>query len=257
MAEILTGPPGSGKARFGSYIDRGVLVVDDASPDGTGEYLRSLAATEGRLSLIARKRKLGLGTAYAAGFARFLAGEYESAIRMDADLSHDPASIGPLLAAAEGHDLVIGSRYARGARARRWQPWRRAFSRAANLYARAVTGLGIGDLTSGFKCWRRSALESIDLPSLRSRGYAFQMEATFAAWESGLSIVESPIAFRGRASGVSKISGRIVLEAAAMAWRLRLRRSRGRRPEPPSKNVFAPRRIRQYISDRTGIGGGT
>ncbi len=224
-------------AILAKYPGLDVLVVDDASPDGTGEYLRSLAETEGRVSLIARKRKLGLGTAYAAGFARFLAGEYETAIQMDADLSHDPSSIGSLLAAAEEHDLVIGSRYARGARVSRWRPWRRALSRAANLYARTVTGLRIGDLTSGFKCWRRAALESIDLASLRSRGYAFQIEATFAVWESGRSIVESPIAFRGRASGVSKISARVVLEAAAMAWLLRFRKSRGRRNGPRASTL--------------------
>ena len=213
-------------AILAAYPELDVLVVDDASPDGTGEYLRGLAQDNGRVSLIERKRKLGLGTAYAAGFARFLAGDYRAAIQMDADFSHDPASIASLLAAAEEQDLVIGSRYAPGARFEGWPAYRRAFSRAANFYARLLTGVRIADLTSGFKCWRRGALESIDLASLKSRGYAFQIEATFAAWASGCRIVEAPISFRARAYGSSKLSGRVVLEAAVRVWELRFRKRR-------------------------------
>jgi len=207
-----------------SYPELEVLVIDDSSPDGTGEYLRSLAATERRLSLISRPRKLGLGTAYAAGFARCLEGDYETAIQMDADLSHDPASIGPLLAAAENFDLVIGSRYVPGATRCGWAPWRKAFSRVANVFARAVTGLRVADLTSGFKCWRRCALESIDFASFSSRGYGLQIEATFAAWQRGFRILESPISFHRRAQGDSKLTLQIILEAAALTWRLRQRR---------------------------------
>jgi len=196
---------------------RRVLVVDDSSPDGTGEIADRLAAQHADVSVLHRPGKRGLGPAYRAGFEAALEGGAELVVQMDADFSHDPAELPKLLAAAGGADLVIGSRYVSGGQVTDWGPGRRAISRWGSVYARAVLGLAIQDMTSGFKCWRRAALEAIDLASVDSQGYAFQVEMTFRAHAAGFKVVEVPITFRDRRVGDSKMTGAIVLEAA---WRV-------------------------------------
>lgn len=203
-----------------------VLVVDDASPDGTGEIADRLAgATAGGVDVLHRPRKQGLGPAYVAGFQRALAGGAELVAQMDADLSHDPADLPRLLAAAEKADLVLGSRYVSGGGVEEWGGLRRAISRGGSTYARSALGVEIQDLTGGFKVFRRAVLEDIDLPSLASLGYAFQVETTYRALRRGFRVVEIPITFRDRRVGASKMSKRIILEAA---WRVPAMRFRGR-----------------------------
>ncbi len=206
-----------------------VLVVDDGSPDGTGQLVLDFAANEPRVNLLSRASKLGLGTAYIAGFKWALAREYELVFEMDADFSHDPGHLPQFLAAAESADLVLGSRY-RGGKVTvvNWPMSRLILSYAANIYARGVTGLHLFDSTGGFKCFRRKVLEAIDLDDVRSNGYAFQIEMSFRAWRRGFRIVEIPIVFVDRTEGESKMSGRIVREAIWMVWRLRLWALRGR-----------------------------
>jgi dolichol-phosphate mannosyltransferase len=197
--------------------DLRVLVVDDASPDGTGALAESLGA-----EVIHRSGKLGLGSAYVAGFARALAGGAELVCQMDADGSHDPAALPRLLALArEDADLVLGSRYVPGGGVAGWHPARRAVSRAGCLYARAVLRVPVRDLTGGFKTWRAGALRAIEPASVRSRGYAFQVELTHRALHRGLRVIETPIVFRERRSGRSKMTPRIALEAAWLVPALR------------------------------------
>jgi len=198
-----------------------VLVVDDNSPDGTGEIADRLAAREERLEVLHRPRKEGLGPAYLAGFRRALAGGAGFILEMDADFSHDPADLPRLLAAVETADLAIGSRYVAGGRVENWTPLRKAISRAGSVYARRVLGLPVRDLTGGFKCFRRAVLETIPLGEIGSLGYAFQVEMTYRAAEAGFKIVEIPICFRERRAGASKMSGWIVAEAA---WKVPLLR---------------------------------
>ncbi len=201
-----------------------ILIVDDGSPDGTGEIADRLAAERGDVAVMHRSEKLGLGPAYIAGFEAALAGGAETVVQMDADLSHDPADLPGLLAAAGDADLVIGSRYVPGGGVSDWGPGRRAISRWGSRYARATLGLDVEDLTGGFKCWRRRALEAIDLDVIESRGYAFQVEMTYRAAGTGMRIVEVPITFRERRGGESKMTGAIVLEAAWRVPALRVRR---------------------------------
>jgi len=199
-----------------------ILIVDDGSPDGTGELADALAAENPRVHVIHRATKLGLGTAYVAGFRWALAQCYDYAFEMDADFSHDPAHLRDFLNAIPNADLVLGSRYRQGrVTVVNWPMSRLVLSFAANLYARAVTGMPIEDSTGGFKLFRRRVLESIDLSAVRSNGYAFQIEMTFRAWRRGFRIVEIPITFVDRTEGVSKMSKRIVREAIWMVWRLR------------------------------------
>ena len=205
---------------------RRILVVDDSSPDGTGEIARRLAAEHEDVSVLHRPRKLGLGPAYLAGFRVALDGGAGLVVQMDADFSHDPAELGKLLEATRDADLVIGSRYVAGGRVTDWGHGRLAVSRGGSRYARAVLGLGIQDMTSGFKCWRRDALEAVELDTVRSQGYAFQVEMTYRACRAGLRVVEVPITFRDRRVGDSKMTGPIMLEAA---WRVPALRLRGRR----------------------------
>lgn len=202
-----------------------LLVVDDASPDGTGKAADALAAREPRVSVLHRAGKYGLGTAYVEGFSTHL-GDYRHFVEMDADLSHDPAHLPRFFSAlAGGADVVIGSRNIPGGRVEGWGLGRHLLSKGGSLYARAVLGVGVRDLTSGYKAYTRRALEAIDLASIRSNGYSFQIETTYRALRAGLNVVEVPIVFFDRRAGHSKMDRGIVLEAVGVVWRLRLGRS--------------------------------
>ncbi len=200
-----------------------ILIVDDNSPDGTGEVSEELAASTGRVHVLHRPGKLGLGSAYRDGFRWALARpETEYVFEMDADFSHDPKYVPELLRAAqEGADLVVGSRYLDGINVVNWPLQRLILSYVANLYARIVTGLPIRDATGGFKCFRRRVLEAIDLDAVRSDGYGFQIEMNFHSWKRGFRIREVPIVFVDRHSGTSKMSRRIIYEAFWLVWKLR------------------------------------
>src|SRR5262249_4917151 len=198
-----------------------VLIVDDHSPDGTAEAVRQWMGREGRVHLIERPGKLGLGSAYRDGFRYALANGAQYVFEMDADFSHDPDSIGEFLKHAEEADLVLGSRYLHGVTVVNWPLKRLVLSYAANLYTRVVTGMPVNDATGGFKCFRRRALEAIRLDRVRSDGYAFQIEMSFKCWKRGFRIKEIPIVFVDRRAGVSKMNRRIIWEAAWMVWRLR------------------------------------
>jgi dolichol-phosphate mannosyltransferase len=202
-----------------------LLVVDDSSPDGTGEIADRLAGENAAIEVLHRSERAGLGPAYLAGFARALEAGADVIVQMDADLSHDPADIGRLVAAVDaGADVAIGSRYVAGGSVAHWGLVRRLISRAGCLYARIVLGLPIRDLTGGFKCWRRSVLEAIDLQTVRSHGYVFQVELTLRAVRCGFRVVEVPITFHDRQHGHSKMSARIAVEAAWLLPQLRARR---------------------------------
>ena len=199
-----------------------MLIVDDASPDGTGDIVDAIAANNERVHVIHREGKLGLGTAYLAGFRWALDRKYDLVFEMDADFSHNPERLPEFLEAIKEADLVLGSRYQNGhVNVVNWPMSRLFLSYAANIYARGVTGLPIFDATGGFKCFRRNVLESIDLSSVKSNGYAFQIEMSFRAWKRGYRLVEIPIIFVDRTEGVSKMSKKIVREAIWMVWRLR------------------------------------
>lgn len=206
-----------------------VLIVDDGSPDGTGRIADGIAEMEPRVFALHRPRKMGLGTAYIAGFRWALERSYEYVFEMDADFSHDPGHLPQFLAAIESADLVLGSRYRHGkVTVVNWPIGRLLLSYGANIYARFVTGLPLYDATGGFKCFRRSVLEAIDLDDVRSNGYGFQIEMSFRAWRKGFRIVEIPIVFHDRTEGESKMSRQIVREAVLMVWRLRWWAIRGR-----------------------------
>jgi len=200
-----------------------VLVIDDDSPDGTGELADRLAQDLGHVSVLHRPRKEGLGPAYLDGFRRALAAGAELILEMDCDFSHDPADVPRLLAAAGEADLVLGSRYVRGGSVRNWGLLRRLVSAGGSFYARAVLGVGVRDLTGGFKCYRRAVLESINLDAISSRGYAFQIETTYRAIRAGFRVEEIPIVFADREQGGSKMSKAIFLEAIWKVPALRLR----------------------------------
>jgi dolichol-phosphate mannosyltransferase len=199
-----------------------VLIVDDGSPDGTGAIVDDIAGGNPRVHALHRASKLGLGTAYLAGFKWALREQYDYICEMDADFSHDPAHLPEFLRAIRDADLVIGSRYRNGkVTVVNWPMTRLMLSYAANIYSRIVTGLKLFDATGGFKCFRRQVLEAIDLDDVRSNGYAFQIEMSFRAWKKGFRIAEIPIVFTDRTEGESKMSKRIVREAIWMVWRLR------------------------------------
>jgi dolichol-phosphate mannosyltransferase len=204
--------------------ERRLLIVDDSSPDGTGQIADRLAEEYEDVAVLHRPAKRGLGPAYVAAFREALAGGANLIAHMDADFSHDPADLPRLLEAAAGADLVLGSRYVDGGGVANWGPRRRAISRWGSAYARAVLGVDVMDLTGGFKVFRRRALEAIDLGSLASLGYAFQVETTFRTILAGLEVVEVPIIFRDRRVGQSKMTGSVVLEAAWRVPAMRLRR---------------------------------
>ncbi len=223
-------------------LELSVLVVEDASCDGSADYLDRLAARESRLSIIHRPTLLGLGTAYVEGFRRALARGFERVVEMDADLSHDPAEIPGLLATLDRADLVVGSRYAPGGSTPEWPLRRILLSKFGGLYARLWTGLPITDPTSGFRAFRASTLAALDLPSIQSRGFAFQVEVLVRAAAAGLRIAEVPITFRERVHGRSKLSPWIVLEALRTVPRLRrLARPHARPSEPDWTPVSTPR----------------
>ena len=199
-----------------------MLIVDDASPDGTGGVVDAIAANNSRVHVIHREGKLGLGTAYIAGFRWALERKYDLVFEMDADFSHNPELLPEFLQTVKEADVVLGSRY-QGGRVNvvNWPMSRLFLSYAANIYARGITGLPVSDTTGGYKCFRRNVLESIDLGSVKSNGYAFQIEMSFRAWKRGFRLVEIPIIFVDRTEGVSKMSKKIVREAIWMVWRLR------------------------------------
>jgi len=198
------------------------LIIDDASPHGTGALADELAAGNDRIHVMHRAGKLGLGTAYLEGFRYGLDAGYGYLLEMDSDGSHDPKYLSDLLEAVDaGADLAIGSRYVRGVNVINWPMSRLLLSYFANKYARWITGLPLTDATSGFKCFRRRALEAIDLGKVGSTGYAFQVEMDFRVWKKGLSLIEVPIVFVDREHGVSKMSGEIVREAVWRVWALR------------------------------------
>jgi dolichol-phosphate mannosyltransferase len=200
---------------------RRVLIVDDNSPDGTGEIADRLASEHDDVEVLHRMVREGLGPAYIAGFREALAGGADLVIEMDADFSHDPAYLPRLLEAAGRADVVLGSRYVAGGGVSDWGPLRRGISRGGSAYARLALGVGVRDLTGGFKCFRREVLETIDLDAVRARGYAFQVELTYRAIQHGFEVVEVPIVFRDRRVGSSKMDLSIVAEAV---WRLPLLR---------------------------------
>ena len=217
---------------LGEVIDTtrdGVLVIDDGSPDGTGEIADRLAAELPWLDVLHRASKQGIGKAYLAGFERALETEAQLVLEMDCDFSHDPQDVPRLIATCEegGADLALGSRWVAGGGTENWGLVRRAISRGGSLYARIVLGVGIRDLTGGFKCFRRTVLESIDLESIDAAGYVFQIETTYRALRKGFRVVEVPIRFVDRTAGESKMSGAIVLEAMRQVPILRWKALRG------------------------------
>ena len=203
-----------------------VLVVDDGSPDGTGEIADRLAAELERVHVLHRPKKKGLGRAYLAGFELALADAAELVLEMDADFSHDPADLPRLIAAAGAADLVLGSRYVPGGGVENWGTMRRVLSRGGSWYARRLLGVPVRDLTGGFKCFNRRVLDGIDLEGVHADGYGFQIEMTFRALQAGFKVAEVPILFRERREGQSKMTARIAIEAVWKVPALRLRRSR-------------------------------
>lgn len=199
-----------------------LVIVDDNSPDGTGQLADELAAAHpGRIDVLHRPGKGGLGPAYVAGFTYALRLHPDLIAQMDADLSHDPATLAMLVEAARNYDLVIGSRYVPGGGTQGWPLWRQQLSRTGGRYARTVLGAPVNDLTGGFKVWRASLLQQINPATLRSDGYAFSIEATWRALQQGATVTEVPIMFHDRIAGASKLSRRIVAEAALRVWKLR------------------------------------
>lgn len=212
-------------------LDLHVLVVDDNSPDGTGAFVEEWTKREPRIHVLHRPGKLGLGGAYIAGFKWALAGtDARYLFEMDADFSHDPAAIPAFLDLIPGADLVIGSRYVKGVTVVNWPLSRLILSITANVYTRVITGMPLHDATAGFKCFRRTVLEALPLDDIKSDGYSFQIEMHFHAWKRGFRIVEMPIIFTDRLVGQSKMSRRIVWEAAFMVWKLRIASILGRIP---------------------------
>jgi dolichol-phosphate mannosyltransferase len=200
-----------------------ILIIDDNSPDGTANLVKDLARNNPRVHLVERPRKMGLGTAYVAGFKYAIEKKFDYVFEMDADFSHNPKELLNFLLKIQENDLVIGSRYIRGVSVVYWPFRRLLLSYFANLYTRVITGMPVKDATSGFKCYRREVLENINLDEIRSNGYAFQIEMNFKVWRKGYRLCEIPIIFVDRDKGESKMSKNIVYEAAFMVWKLKLR----------------------------------
>lgn len=217
-----------------------MLIVDDNSPDGTGKLADEFAAKNPHVKVLHRQEKNGLGRAYCAGFAWALERGYDYIFEMDGDLSHNPADIPAFLAAAQNADLVLGSRYSNGIRVINWPLNRLMLSLMAAKYVRIITGMPFTDPTGGYKCFRRAALQSINLEQVRSNGYSFQIELTHKIWRQGMRVAEVPIIFTDRFQGRSKMSGKIVGEALTMVWRLWLGNGMRRRPRPPREKSKMP-----------------
>ncbi len=200
-----------------------ILVVDDNSPDKTWELVEEMKAEDSRIHLIRREGKLGLGTAYVAGFKFAIENGYDFIFQMDADFSHNPKSIPKFLEAIKDKDLVIGSRYKNGVRVVNWPIKRLILSFMANVYTRVITGMPVADATGGYKCFRKEVLVELDLDKIRSNGYAFQIEMNFKTYKKGFRLAEIPIIFEDRRVGISKMSKRIIIEAIFTVWSLRLR----------------------------------
>ena len=215
---------------FSQLPETHLLFVDDNSPDGTGDMVDAMIANDDRVKVIHREAKQGLGRAYLSGFKWALKRDYELIFEMDADFSHDPHELPNFVTAAENSDLVLGSRYVDGIRITNWPMRRLLLSKTAATYVQIVTGLPITDPTGGFKCFRRSVLEAIDLDAIISNGYSFQIEMTHTAWMKGFRVAEIPITFEDRRSGYSKMSTGIFGEALWMVWKLALRNGFRRRP---------------------------
>ncbi len=198
-----------------------MLIVDDNSPDGTGAIVERMQAGNSRIHLIKRSGKMGLGTAYVAGFKYAIEKKFDYVMEMDADFSHDPNEIPNFLKKIKDFDVVLGSRYIDGVRILNWPIGRLILSYGASLYTRIITGMSIKDTTGGFKCFRRKVLEAIDLNAIHSNGYAFQIEMNFKAWKKGFKIVEHPIIFVDRTHGTSKMSKNIIYEAVFLVWKLK------------------------------------
>ena len=213
-----------------------LLVVDDNSPDGTGGVADALAAQHPQIHVLHRAEKDGLGRAYCAGFAWALERDYQFTFEMDGDLSHNPDDVPKFLEAARSADLVLGSRYCNGIRVINWPLPRLMLSKGAAKYVRIITGMPFSDPTGGYKCFRRTALRTIDLQNVRSNGYSFQIELTHKLWRQGMRIVEVPIIFTERFQGRSKMSGKIVREAFVMVWRLWLQNGLRRSPRMKTRN---------------------
>jgi dolichol-phosphate mannosyltransferase len=224
-----------------------LLVVDDGSPDGTGQIADELAAKHPSIHVLHRQQKSGLGRAYIAGFQWALARDYEFIFEMDGDFSHNPDDIPQLLEAAHNADLVIGSRYIGGIRIINWPLSRLMLSKGAATFVWIVTGMPYTDPTGGYKCFRRAALESLDLDAVRSNGYSFQIELTNKLWRQGMRIVEVPIIFTERVKGHSKMSGHIVREAFFMVWRLWLQNGCRRSPRHRPEDHQPPPRQQQQV----------
>jgi len=210
------------KQIFSQGLPLEVLIVDDNSPDGTGAVADQIAAADPRVHVMHRPGKMGLGSAYVAGFRYALERDYDAAFEMDADFSHNPESLPEFLRELESADLVVGSRYLHGVTVVNWPLKRLILSYGANVYSRVVTGVPLKDVTGGFKCFRRQVLEALDLSRVRSDGYGFQIEINYKAWRKGFRIKEIPIMFVDRRAGESKMNRKIVWEAAWMVWRLRI-----------------------------------
>ncbi len=208
---------------LGSYSELNLLVVDDNSPDGTANFIEEYSKNDSRVHLIKRTGKLGLGTAYVAGFNYALKNNYDAIIQMDADFSHDPKEIKNFLELIKIYDIVIGSRYIYGVRVINWPIRRLLLSYFANLYTRIITGLPVKDGTGGYKCIRKEVIQSIDLDKIHSNGYSFQIEINFLAWKKKFKLTEMPIVFVDRVKGRSKMSKKIVYEAVFMVWKLRIK----------------------------------
>ena len=206
------------------HPDLQVLVVDDNSPDKTGDIVERMLKADSRIHLIRRPGKMGLGTAYVEGFRYAIANNFDLVFEMDADFSHSPDEIPNFLKKMDACDLVVGSRYTGGVRVVNWPIRRLLLSYSANLYTRIITGMPVKDATGGFKCFKRAVLEAIDLNQIHSNGYAFQIEMNFKAWCKGFKVCEHPIIFFDRRSGVSKMSRKIVREAVYMVWKLKLKK---------------------------------
>ena len=205
-----------------------ILIVDDGSPDGTANFVEEEIKKNDRIHILKREKKMGLGTAYIAGFKYALKNNYDFIFEMDADFSHDPKELKNFLIAIKENDLVLGSRYINGVRVLNWPMSRLILSFFASVYTRLITGLPVRDATGGFKCFRRKVLETIDLDHIKSNGYSFQIEMTFKTFAKGFKIKEIPIVFADRVKGKSKMSNKIVREAVTMVWKLRLQHMFGR-----------------------------